>query len=241
MRITSASVAWLFLSSIAIAQTTLPAGLGVNIHFTHPAKGELEQLSAAGFKFVRMDFSWSRIEKDDGSYDFSDYDFLLARLDEHRIRALLILDYIHPKHDDNLSPHTDAGRAAFTRWAIAGATHFENRGVLWEMYNEPNGGQFWHPQANADDYAKLALSVGKAFREKFPNETYVGPATSGVDLPFLETCFKAGILEYWSAVSVHPYRNTPPETVEENYRELRLMIARYAPNGKTVPILSGEW
>jgi hypothetical protein len=32
-----------------------------------------------------------------------------------------------------------------------------------------------------------------------------------------------------------------PESAEEDYRNLRLLIAKYAPQGKTIPILSGEW
>jgi len=218
---------------------TLPNGLGVNIHFTDPRPGEVEQLAAAGFKFIRMDFSWSHIEKDDGSYDFSHYDTLMRNLDEHHIRALFILDYAHPKYDNNLSPHTDAGRAAFVKWTLASVKHFQNRGILWEMYNEPNG--FWRPTLNTDDYVKLALAVGKAIKENFPNETYIGPATSGVDFPLLEACFKAGLLEYFDAVTVHPYRQHDPETAEADYRKLRLLIAQYAPKGKTIPIFSGEW
>src|SRR5207248_9003679 len=69
-----------------------PNGLGVNIHFTNAGRGELEQLAAGGFKFIRMDLSWAHTEKDDGSYDFSHYDALLDDLDTHRIRAILILD-----------------------------------------------------------------------------------------------------------------------------------------------------
>lgn len=42
-------------------------------------------------------------------------------------------------------------------------------------------------------------------------------------------------------MSVHPYRQQAPETVEEEYRSLRLLIRRYAPAGKTIPIISGEW
>src|SRR5437763_1741740 len=75
---------------------TLPNGLGVNIHFTQAAQGELEQLAAGGFKFIRMDLSWAHTEKDGGSYDFSHYDTLLNDLDKHGIRAILILDYAHP-------------------------------------------------------------------------------------------------------------------------------------------------
>jgi hypothetical protein len=109
------------------------------------------------------------------------------------------------------------------------------------MWNEPNIAQFWKPKPNADDYANLALQVAKAIRAAAPNEMHVGPATSTIDMKFLETCFKAGLLEYWDAVSVHPYRQKDPETATEEYRKLNALIAKYAPSGKKIPILSGEW
>src|SRR5881296_660171 len=134
----------------------VPAGLGVNIHFTDPRPGEMEMLAAAGFTFVRMDFGWAATERAPGQYDFSAYERLLAALDKHHVRALFILDYSNRLYDDGLSPHTDEGRAAFARWAAAAATHFNGRGVIWEVWNEPNIKQFWKPQPSAEDYAKLA-------------------------------------------------------------------------------------
>src|SRR5207249_12142795 len=162
---------------------------------------EMARLAAGGFKFVRMDFAWGAIEKERGRYDFSAYDRLMAALAPHHIRAQFILDYSNRFYDNEQSPHTDEGRAAFARWAAAAAHHFRGRGILWEMYNEPNIG-FWRPKPNVDDYAKLALAVGKALREAEPGETYIGPATSTIDFKFLEPLFKAGLLEYWSAFSV---------------------------------------
>jgi hypothetical protein len=108
------------------------------------------------------------------------------------------------------------------------------------MYNEPNI-PFWKPKPNPDDYIKLALEVGKALRESAPDELYIGPATSEIDFDFLEKCFKAGLLEYWDAVSVHPYRQREPESVIEEYAKLRYLIDKYAPKDKKIPILSGEW
>lgn len=224
-----------------IVSPVIPDGLGVNIHFTDPRPGDMEMFAATGMKFIRMDFDWARIEKEPGVYDFTPYERLLDALDEHGIRALLILDYANPLYDDNRSPDTDEGRAAFARWAAAGAKHFAGRGVLWEMYNEPNIAPFWRPKPNTDDYIKLALAVGEAIRTEAPGEIYVGPATSGVDLPFLEACFTAGLLDYWDAITVHPYRQQGPETVEEDYRKLRLLIAKHAPPDKHIPIYSGEW
>ncbi|MEO6436565.1 MAG: hypothetical protein ABIP55_12510, partial [Tepidisphaeraceae bacterium] len=123
----------------------------------------------------------------------------------------------------------------------AGVKRFKGRGILWEMYNEPNLGQFWKPSARADDYIKLALEVAKAVKDAAPEEALVGSACSGFDWPFLEACFKAGLLEHWSAVTMHPYRRQAPETAADDYRKLRLLIAKYAPKGKSIPIYCGEW
>ncbi|MCE5310850.1 MAG: cellulase family glycosylhydrolase [Acidobacteriales bacterium] len=216
-------------------------GVGVNIHFTDPRPGEMEMLAAGGFRWVRMDFHWASIEKEKGVYDFSAYEQLLAALKPHGIRALFILDYTNKFYDDDLPPHTEEGRQAFARFAAAAVKHFQDKGILWEMWNEPNIKQFWKPAPNAEDYSKLALVVGKAIRAAAPRERYIGPATSRIDMPFLEACFKAGLLKYWDAVSVHPYRRFDPESTAEEYAKLRAMIARYAPKGKTIPIYSGEW
>jgi hypothetical protein len=221
--------------------TDLAGGLGVNIHFTDARPGELKMLADCGAKLVRMDLVWAATETQAGVYDFAAYDRLLASLDEHGLRALLILDYRHPLYDDNLSPHSDVAIAAFARWAAAAVEHFRGRGVIWEMYNEPNIPQFWTPRPNVKDYIKLAAAVGEAIRRVAPDETYIGPATSGIDLAFLASCFEGGLLRYFDAVSVHPYRRTGPETVEDDYLDLRLLIARHAPKGKHIPILSGEW
>ena len=234
--VVGASLAW----AAELPKLAVPDGAGVNIHFTDPRPGEMKMLAEAGFRWVRMDFAWSGIEREKGKYDFSAYDRLMAALEPHKIRALFILDYSNRHYDNGLSPSSDEGRKAFARWAAAGARHFRGRGILWEMYNEPNIG-FWKPQPDVQQYIKLALEVGKALREAAPEEVYIGPATSQIDLPFLEACFKAGLLEYWSAVSVHPYRQTPPETVAAEYAALRQLIAKYAPKGKSIPILSGEW
>lgn len=222
------------------AMPVLPDGLGVNIHFTDPKPGEMKMLAAAGFRWIRMDFAWGGIEREKGKYDFSAYDRLIAALDEYHIHAIFILDYSNRFYDDDKSPSSDEGRAAFAKWAAESARHFKGRGILWEMYNEPNIG-FWKPKPNVEDYAKLALAVGKAIREAEPTEVYIGPAASTIDLKFLEACFKAGCLECWSAVSVHPYRQKDPETVVAEYAKLRALIDQYAPKDRKIPIISGEW
>lgn len=224
----------------SIPAPLLPEGLGVNIHFTDAQPGELEMLSAAGFRWIRMDFQWAATETARDEYDFVAYDRLLASLEEHKLRALFILDYSNPLYEKDASIVTEAGRKAYSKWAAAAATHFKGHKILWEIWNEPNG-VFWKPKEDVSQYAALALAASSAIHEAAPAEAVIGPATSTIDAKFLEACFQAKALEHWDAVSVHPYRPTAPETVTKEYEHLRRLIEHYAPPGKNIPILSGEW
>jgi hypothetical protein len=221
-----------------LPELAVPQGLGVNIHFTHPQPGEMKMLAAGGFRWLRMDFAWGATEREKGQYDFQAYDHLLAEMEKHHMRGLWIFDYSNPHYDEGLSPYTDSGRQAFAGWAAAAAQHFRGHGILWEMYNEPNI-HFWKPKPDVDAYVKLALATGRALREAAPEELYIGPATSRIDLAFLEKCFQGGLLDYWCAVSIHPYRQSAPETAAPEYAQLRQLIEKYA--GKHIPILAAEW
>ena len=236
----------LALTTVAVADL-LPfppvggASYGYNIHYVgHPPPGALSMLKASGVSWIRTDFTWASIEKTKGVYNFTLYDQLTGDLTAHNLSAIYILDYGNPLYDDGLSPHTDSGREAFAKFAVASANHYAtNPSILWEMWNEPNGG-FWKPKPNATAYALLALAVGKALKESAPHAAYAGPATSGMDFSFIETCFKAGLLEYWDAVTVHPYRNDPPETAASDLAKLHAMIRNYT-SRTDVRAVSSEW
>jgi hypothetical protein len=221
-------------------EATIPKGLGVNIHFTDPKPGEIKMIAEAGFRWVRMDFKWDATEHKRGEYDFAEYDRLIAALDESKLHALLIFDYGNPLYDNSSPPRTPEARQAFARWAVAAAKHFANRGIIWEVYNEPNHRIFWPPWPNSKEYIELALTVGRAFRSELPSEKLIGPAVSEIDYSFVEECLKAGLLDYWFAVSVHPYRKSDPEGAAAEYCRVREMIKRYG-GGKDIPIISGEW
>jgi polysaccharide biosynthesis protein PslG len=217
----------------------IPGSVGVNIHFNDPKPGEMEQLAAAGFRWIRQDFQWSGIERVRGEYDFAPYERLMAHLKQYGVRPIFILDYGNDLYQEG-SPRTDESRAAFARFAAAAVTHFRGRGVVWEMWNEPNIG-FWKPTPSVDEYIALALATGKAIRAAAPDEWFVGPGVSGMDFGFMERCFKAGLLRYWDAVSFHPYRNSPPETAAADFLRVRELIERYRPPDRSIPMISSEW
>jgi hypothetical protein len=217
---------------------TVDESLGVNIHFIDPKPGEIEMIAEAGFHYVRTDFVWAVTERERGQYDFAAYDRLLRQLDDFHIHPLFILDYGNPLYTEGKAVRTPAARAAFARWAAAAARHYSGRGVLWELFNEPNTKMFWPPQPAVAEYSALALEVDRAFRQAAPGERLVGPATS-VDLDFLEACLKANSAAGWTAVSVHPYRQTDPESAALEYERLRELISKQK-SGPSA-IISSEW
>ncbi len=220
----------------------IPDGFGVNIHFTGLPR-DLKMIADAGFKLIRMDLVWSRVEQTKGVYDFkkSGYDSLTLGCEELGIRVLYILDYSNELYESDRSIRTEAGRKAFAEFAEAAAKRYTGKGILWEVWNEANIKQFWTPQPSVDDYCKLVEAVAPRIRNADPSGQVVAGATSGIPLEWLEGCFKNGLLRWIDVLSVHPYRSQSPETVIQDYAKLRGLIARYAPASKQIPVISGEW
>jgi polysaccharide biosynthesis protein PslG len=231
---------------------------GINIHFITGQKKDLDMIAAAGFKFIRMDFDWQEIERKKGTYDWKAYDELTANLEKRGMGAIYIFDYSNSLYEettdskdpltgmeqkDIASPHHPESIAAFARWAAEAARHFKDKNIIWEIWNEPNI-FFWKPTPDVAQYNSLAMATCKAVKEVVPDATIIGPASSEVPLPFLESFLASGVLKYLDAVSIHPYRDyaNSPETAVSDYRKLRELIERYAPaEKKKMPIISSEW
>lgn len=227
---------------ILAALLTIPNGLGVNIHFTGEPR-DLELIAEGGFKFIRMDFAWGAIEREKGIYNFekSGYDALTEGCLKRGIHPLYILDYSNRLYEESNSIRTVEGREAFAKFAESAVKRYEGKEILWEIWNEPNLKQFWNPQPSVDDYTALVETTISRIKKAVPSAVVVAPATSGIPMDWLEACFKKGMLDWIDALTVHPYRTPAPETVIKDYEKLRELVKRYAPEGKDIPIISGEW
>ncbi|MGN6505022.1 MAG: cellulase family glycosylhydrolase [Tepidisphaeraceae bacterium] len=222
---------------------TVRDAIAINIHFTAPRPGEMKLLADLGVGRVRMDVGWHRVETEAGRYDFSAYDALLRDLDAAHVKAMLILDYGNTLYTGSpkAAPTTPPARAAFARFAAATVAHFKGRGVLWEIYNEPNNKEYWQPTPDPALYAQLARETAATIRAVAPDEVLCGPALAAVDLPYLEKAVDAGLLDSIDAVTVHPYRQTAPETLGRDLDAIEQVLVARRPAGKTVPVIAGEW
>ncbi len=230
------------VAAVGLPELAVPNGFGVNIHFTGDPV-DLDLIHDGGFKFIRMDFGWGGIEREKGAYNFerTGYDALTDGCTKRGIHILYILDYSNRLYESEQSVRTEEGRKAFAAFAEAAAKRYAGKGILWEVWNEPNIKQFWTPQPSVEDYCKLVEAAAQVVKKADPSGLLVAPATSTIPFDWLEGCFKNGLLQWIDVLSVHPYRPQPPETVIKDYEKLRELIKRYAPQGKDIPIISGEW
>lgn len=247
------------VAAASLPGSTIPAGVGVNIHFTRGNTQSLDMIAAAGIRVVRMDFTWSSIEKSKGVYDWSAYDELLSNLESRGLQAYFVLDYSNAIYEQTRvswvgaspstsyvsSPQHPLSVTAFSNWAKAAAQHFAGHNIIWEIWNEPNLATFWKLQANVAQYNTLALATCSAIKGADASATVIGPATSGFPWDFLTSVLSSGLLNCIDAVSVHSYQtpSTVPENAAADYSKLAALIAQYAPSSRAnqIQMISGEW
>lgn len=220
------------LTAATFPDSTVPGPFGMQLKSGNTSDPNLDQIKDLGIKVVRRGFTWPNIEKTPGVYDFKDYD---ALVDHAQARGLTILGTI-ALNNKKVAPmvYEDAGRAAFVKFAAAVVGHYKGRGIIWEIWNEPNIASFWTKHGNgansdgfADEYTALVKAAVPAMREADPNATIVAGSVNlyEASFPWMERCFKDGILttgiDGWS---VHPYATKSPEGHLAYYDRIRKML-----------------
>ncbi|TES91139.1 MAG: hypothetical protein E3J87_08395 [Candidatus Cloacimonadota bacterium] len=220
----------------------IPDGIGVNTHFPGAPEKDMKLIKEAHLKLIRADLTWAQVEREKGIYNFKRYDQLIDAFEKQGGRILFILDYKNRLYGKEKSIKTDEQRDGFARFAREAAERYKGRGVIWEIWNEPNIKQFWGDEPNVDDYMALVRVTCCAIRKVDPTSTIIAPATIGIDTKFIRGCAELGLIELVDGISVHLYREGGPESVLKSHKILRNLIKNYTPEDKPKPrIISGEW
>ncbi len=214
----------------------LSQAFGITIDYSVKSPQEWDLIAGSGVGVIRFDLQWATVEKQAGVYDFvhggQNYDALVDALIARHIRPLFILDYGNPLYDQGKAPTSDAGRSAFAAFAAAAARRYAGKDVIWEIWNEPDDGVFWNqspesPNAPSTNYALLCQKVIPAIRVADPSAYIAVGAVSRLTpstIDFISELGRSGVLQIADAVSVHPYRDLPPESAASDYASLRTAL-----------------
>jgi hypothetical protein len=238
------------LGGPAFTQRTIPESLGISVHFRGALndggwsvddsqlsnyESRMDRIVELGIKVVRIDNAWRWTDKAAGKYDFQPHHRLIDALDKRGLQAVTILCFTDPRFETENGLRTEAGQKAYVQFCADIAREFKGRGIIWEMWNEPNLQAFWQPLPNAKEYMAAVKAAMIAMRKVDPECRIIAPSPCTLDLPFLQSCFADGLLDLVSAVSVHSYCDVP-ESMFSRYLHLRNLMSP-----KNIPIVCSEW
>lgn len=200
-------------------------------------------LAELGARWARIQSGWSKCEKEKGVYDFAWLDAIVDGLLAVGVQPWMSLCFGNKLYmKDPVYPsavgfvpmyYGDAVIKAWENYVHAVVKHFKDRVTYYEVWNEPNIGNFWQPKGvNPEDYATFVAITSKAVRDVFPQATMIGGcvAWGGYACPFLKKAFDAGMAEHLDILSYHPYRDTPELSADVEIRTLRAMCDQYKPS-----------
>jgi len=235
------------LSSSVVAEvnagyTYLPIPQSFSVQIVPGAGGnaEMAQDAAAGFKWARKGVYWYSTETSLGVYNFSSTDTIVTNCTNNGITPWFTLYGGNSLYGEaNQSVLTAAGRAGFAEFARQTALRYPQV-KNFEIWNEPNLAA-WTPQPSLVAYCNLIAAASAAIKSVTPDAKIIGPALNVIPLGWIEDAFRLGLLANVDYVCVHPYRSDAPETVLADFAKMRSLIRKYAPVGKRIEIISGEW
>lgn len=200
-------------------------------------------LAGLGAKWARLQTGWSRCETKEGVYDMGWLDEVVNEVIKAGVKPWFNVGYGNRLYSPD-APHESAvgqvplydGERGVNGWKgflAALGTRFKDRVEFWEIWNEPNISSFWHPKhkSSPEEYAKLVAISAEAIRSTQPSAKIVA-CVSGIPVPFIEGCFKAGMGANIAAFSLHPYRKemVPELDYAANVGRVKNLARRYAPH-----------
>jgi hypothetical protein len=187
-------------------------------------QADIKLLREAGIGTLRSDYTWHRIEKQRGSFDYGGYDARLRSAEAAGLEQIAILAYGNPwastrtTSDPYYPPDDPADFARFVKTTVA---RYRGRITTWEIWNEPNAGyRFWktHPRGDPRAFGALlkaahaaAWQADPAARVLFGGPFYHQQLIPG-HLTFLADAYRAhpDLGRHFDAMALHPYAYYPP-------------------------------
>ena len=206
-----------------------------------------DPLGESGVKHARVQTGWAVCEQERGRYDFAWLDDVVDKLLERGVLPWFNVGYGNPIYMPDAPNSTAVGcvptlygekvTEAWLAFVRALTRHFRDRITYYEIWNEPDIRDFWHPsQPDAAQYAELISLTGGVIRSEFPG-AQLGACTSGSDFGYVETLManlRPGELDFYC---MHRYTVFPELDWKEKVAQLRRIFAR---NGHNIRLWMGE-
>jgi hypothetical protein len=185
-----------------------------------------------GADWVRVWALWQDLEPARGVYTQHLIDQLNAKVAALHARGIKVLVVVHRSPDwasgGGIAPPRDA--ASFG--AFMGSIAQRAPGVdAWELWNEPDGSEFWLGGPEPAGYAALLRAAYPAIKAVQPADIVVTGGMVGNDMDFLAELYRHGAGGHFDAVGVHTDTACLTNGPDRFYRDERGRVGRYTFTG----------
>ena len=207
-------------------------------------------LANLGVKWARIQPGWMKCEKVEGVYDFAWLDRVVDNLLKIGVQPWMNLGYgnklyipecDHPFGTGWSPLGTARARTGWCNFIDALTRHYRGRVTRFEIWNEPDGSEYyWKPVGKPDPagVAELTELTAGVIRKNLPDAYIIGGVMANpTNLEFIQGLFDHGIGKAIDAFSVHFYTKHPETADGMLYDCLKGIVRRY--NSK-IRIWQGE-
>lgn len=175
-------------------------------------------VAAIGATSVRLDIPWRWLEQRRGTFTWSLIDPVIAAAEAHGLSILAVLHTTPSWAALGGSTNQQTRPANLTQWANyvdKVARRYAGRISTYEIWNEPNGVEYFAPEPNPEAYAELVRAAVPKIRAADPQAAILAgalgpaPANDPAYIPaveFFERMLAAGVGTV-DGYSFHPYDN----------------------------------
>lgn len=177
----------------------------------------LDELQALGVRDIRIAVPWVYVQAGGpSSYDWAKLDYVVNAAADRDMGILGVISATPLWAGAPLNGHPN--NSVYAGFASAVATRYAGKIDSYEIWNEPNGKNFWDP-VSASAYTELLKAAYPAIKAADPNARVIGgvlgavstiPGLSQSPITFVKQMYDSGAHGYFDALSYHPYHYTTP-------------------------------
>jgi hypothetical protein len=210
-------------------QTTLPLNPGQLTDARLNAA--LDMARDAGVTQIQSYATWWYLTRNGGprSYDWTDLDRLVAAAQARGMRVVLQLngtpDWVHPDLRSSVPDmmnriwyppvRNDAELGHWSDFVKDVVSRYRGKVSHYEIWNEQNWRDFWKPEENVDDYARMLRASYYAARQADPGATVVFGGMTTNDIGYLRAYYDSAERQwpgeaaaqhyFFDVLGAHPY------------------------------------
>ncbi|OFJ52471.1 cellulase family glycosylhydrolase [Mycolicibacterium grossiae] len=179
-----------------------------------------DQMVALGVKTVRLMIPWAGVEQTQGQFTWTNVD---RTIDAAVARNMAILGIVNATPAWAVVPGAPpitgrpASAAQYAEFCERVAARYQGKVSAYEIWNEPNGSQFFAPTPDPAAYTELLRAAYPRIKAVDARATVIGGVLGSVidwgtwtvnPVTFLQQMYAAGAHGSFDALSFHPYQYT---------------------------------